>query len=58
MRRGLFDELRICLAPVVLGTGVPLFKPGSPRQNLALLESRPLTTGGLILRYAVTPRDA
>ena len=51
LRRGLFDELRICVAPVVLGTGVPLFKPGSPRQNLALLESRPLATGGIILRY-------
>ena len=27
---GLFDEFRICVAPVVLGTGVPLFKSGSP----------------------------
>jgi dihydrofolate reductase len=58
MRRGLFDELRICLAPVVLGTGVPLFKPGSPRQDLTLLQARPLATGGLILRYAAKPRDA
>ncbi len=58
MRRGLFDEVRICLAPVVLGTGVPLFKPGSPRQNLTLLQARPLTTGGLILRYAAKPREA
>ena len=52
MRRGLFDELRLCVAPVVLGTGVPLFKPGSPRQNLTLLQARPLATGGVILRYA------
>ena len=58
MRRGLFDELRICLAPVVLGTGVPLFKPGSPRQNLTLLQARPLAPGGVILRYAAKPRDA
>ena len=58
MRRGLFDELRICVAPVVLGTGVPLFKPGSPRQNLTLLQARPLATGGVILRYAAKPRDA
>lgn len=58
MRSDLFDELRICLAPVVLGTGVPLFKPGSPRQNLTLLQSRPLATGGVILRYAAKPRDA
>ena len=56
LRRGLFDELRICLAPVVLGTGVPLFKPGTSRQNLALLQARPLATGGVILRYAAKPR--
>ena len=58
LRRGLFDELRICLAPVVLGAGVPLFKPGTPRQNLTLLESRPLATGGVILRYAAKARSA
>jgi dihydrofolate reductase len=57
MRRGLFDELRICVAPVVLGTGVPLFKPGSPRQDLTLLEARPLATGGVILRYSANPRE-
>ena len=54
LRLGLFDELRICIAPVVLGTGTPLFKPGSPRQNLTLVESRPLATGGIILRYGAT----
>ena len=58
IRRGLFDELRICVAPVVLGTGVPLFKPGSPQQNLTLLQARPLATGGVILRYAAKRRDA
>ena len=58
LRRGLFDELRICVAPVVLGTGVPLFKPGGPRQDLSLLEARSLATGGVILRYAAKPRDA
>jgi dihydrofolate reductase len=57
LRHGLFDELRLCIAPVVLGTGVPLFKPGSPRHSLTLLQSRPLATGGVILRYATKPRD-
>ena len=51
LRRGLFDELRICVVPVVLGAGVPLFKPGSPRHDFTLLEARPLKTGGVILRY-------
>ena len=58
IRHDLYDELRICVAPVVLGTGVPLFKPGSPRQNLTLLQARPLATGGVILRYAAKSRDA
>lgn len=58
LRRGLFDELRICLAPVVLGAGVPLFKPGSPRQDLSLLQARALATGGVILRYATMARAA
>lgn len=51
MRRGLFDEYRICLAPLVLDTGVPLFKPGVQRHYLKLLEARPLKTGAVILRY-------
>jgi len=51
MRRGLFDEYRICLAPVVLDTGVPLFKPGVGRHDLKLLEARSLKTGTVVLRY-------
>jgi dihydrofolate reductase len=52
VRAGLFDEYRICLAPIVLGTGVPLFKPASESHRLKLLEARPLATGAVILRYA------
>lgn len=58
MRRGLFDELRICLAPVILGAGAPLFKPGTARQDLTLLHARPLATGGVILRYTAKPQAA
>ena len=58
MRRGLFDELRICIAPVVLRDGTPLFKAGGPRQDLALLESRVLDTGAVLLRYATRPPAA
>ncbi len=51
----LMDEIRICLAPVLLGKGNPLFKPGSEKQ-LALLEARPVDTGAVILRYSVKAR--
>jgi dihydrofolate reductase len=51
MRQGLFDEYRVCLTPVVLGNGVPLFKPGTEGRRLSLIDSRPLKTGAVILRY-------
>jgi dihydrofolate reductase len=52
MRRDLFDEYRIGIAPIVLGRGEPLFKPGAESRRLSLLEARALQTGALILRYA------
>ena len=50
-RAGLIDEYDICLAPVVLGGGAPLFKTDSSGMKLKLLEARPLKSGGVILRY-------
>jgi dihydrofolate reductase len=52
LRHGLVDELRICIAPVVLGDGQPLFKPGEQKLTMRLLEARALRTGGVIMRYA------
>ena len=49
---GLVDERRICLAPVAIGAGSPLFKPAGGPLEMDLLEARPLATGGVILRYA------
>lgn len=51
VKHGLIDEYRICVAPLVLGGGNPLFKPSSERLKLRLLESKPLKSGGVILRY-------
>lgn len=51
IRRGLFDEYRLCYTPVVLGAGNPLFKPGADRLRMQLLEAKPLKSGGVILRY-------
>ncbi len=52
MKANLFDEYRLCVAPVFLGKGRYLFNEGLPYQELKLLEARTLTTGGVILRYA------
>ncbi len=55
MRQGVIDEYRLCLAPVVLREGTPLFKPGGAMQRMRLLECRGLRTGGVLLRY--TPQE-
>jgi dihydrofolate reductase len=50
---GLVDEYRVCVAPVVLGGGNPLFKPQDQPVKMRLESARPLQTGGVILTYAV-----
>lgn len=52
MKAELFDEYRLCIAQVFLGKGRLLFNQGIPHKKLNLLETRPLTTGAIILRYA------
>jgi dihydrofolate reductase len=45
------DEIMICVVPILLGQGTPLFKPSDQRKLLKLVDSRPLASGGVILRY-------
>ena len=51
MKAGLFDEYRLCVAPVFLGDGRRLFSEGLPYQKLKLTQERTLQTGGVILMY-------
>ncbi|ENN84019.1 hypothetical protein RHSP_70995 [Rhizobium freirei PRF 81] len=51
LKVGLVDEIRICLVPVVLGGGNPLFKPATEQRPMKLLESKALKTGAVVLRY-------
>jgi len=53
MKADLFDEYRLCIAPVFLGKGRRLFNEGLPYQKLKLLQPRTLQTGGVILMYSV-----
>jgi len=52
MKADLFDEYRLCVAPVFLGNGRHLFSEGIPYQKLELTQDRRLQTGGVILMYA------
>ena len=47
----LFDEYRIGIAPVILGSGRPLFSKGMPYKKLSLNSAQPLLNGGVVLRY-------
>lgn len=48
----LFDEYRIGIAPVILGSGRPLFRQGITSNNLSLVSIQQLLTGGLVLKYS------
>lgn len=47
----LFDEYRIGIAPVILGSGRPLFGQGLAYKNLKLVSTQQLSTGCIILKY-------
>ena len=47
----LFDEYRLLMVPIILGSGRLLFEHGLPRRKMKLLEARQLSSGGVILRY-------
>ena len=47
----LFDEYRIEIASVILGSGRLLFRQGIASQNLSLVSTQQLLKGGVILKY-------
>jgi dihydrofolate reductase len=51
MNADLFDEYRIGIAPGILGRGRHLFGDGLKPQGVRLVESRPLSTGCVVLFY-------
>ena len=53
LNAGLFDEIRLCIAPTILGKGRHLFTDINEQRNLKLLETRSLENGGVILKYEV-----
>ena len=50
-RLGLIDEYRLRVHPIVLGSGVPLFKDLKERMSLQLIHSKIFHSGVVILHY-------
>jgi len=48
----IYDEYRIGIAPVILGSGRPLFRQSTAVQNLTLSSIQQLMTGGVVLTYS------
>ena len=51
LRKGLIDELRVMVNPVILGSGRPLFGNHGGARRLKLLGSRTFRSGNVLLRY-------
>ena len=47
----LIDEYQLCVHPVVLGSGLPLFKNISNKMNLRLLKTKTFGSGAVVLYY-------
>lgn len=47
----LFDQYRIGIAPVILGSGRPLFREGISSKKLSLISTQQLSSGCVVLKY-------
>jgi len=57
MKEGLVDEYRICIVPVLLGKGNPLFKAADQLTEMTLVSSQIAGNGAVILHYAIRKND-
>lgn len=51
MKLNLIDELQLCVHPVVVGSGLPLFKEINNRVQFKLLKTKTFNGGAIILYY-------
>jgi dihydrofolate reductase len=48
---GLIDEYQLCVHPVIIGSGLPLFKNLQDRMVLKFLKTKSFTSGAILLYY-------
>ena len=58
VREDLVDEYRLMIHPLVIGKGKRLFREGLTPKRLRLTDTKPTTTGVLILSYEPAPTSA
>jgi len=51
MNLNLIDEFQLCVQPIIVGKGLPLFKDINDRINLRLLKTKTFTSSGSITLY-------
>jgi dihydrofolate reductase len=51
MQLNLIDEYQLCVQPIILGNGLPLFKNIKDRINLKLLKTKTFGSGSVVLYY-------
>lgn len=49
---GLVDELTLFVAPTIIGSGMRVFPGGPSKHDFALIETKPLDVGAIVIRYA------
>lgn len=57
MNLHLIDELQLCVHPVVVGSGLPLFKDIHDRVVLKLLNTKRFSSGAITLYYETAKND-
>jgi dihydrofolate reductase len=57
MQLDLFDEYQLCVHPVILGNGLPLFKNINDRTILKLIKTKTFSSGQITLYYEPTKND-
>jgi len=56
MNLNLIDEFQLCVHPIILGSGLPLFKNINDRINLKLLKTKAFSCGAVLLYYLPTKK--